>query len=65
MGIMVESNHDEERLARVESMVEALQRETAALKAVTGRLTIWCDTHDVRTKKTLERPKDSNSRRPA
>jgi len=29
---MVESNHDEERLARIEQMLEALQRESAALK---------------------------------
>ena len=37
---MVESNHDEERLARVEQMIEALQRESAALKVVTAELVI-------------------------
>jgi hypothetical protein len=35
---MVESNHDEERFARVEHMVEALQRESAALKVAVARL---------------------------
>ena len=35
---VVESNHDEERIARIERMVEALQRESAALKIVTARL---------------------------
>jgi len=37
---MVESNHDEERLARVEQMIEALQRDSAALKVVTGKLVV-------------------------
>lgn len=31
---MVESNNDEERLARIERMVEALQREAAAFKVL-------------------------------
>jgi hypothetical protein len=35
---MVESNHDEERMARVEHMVEALQRDTARLTMLTGKL---------------------------
>ena len=35
---MVESNHDEERLARIEHMVERLQREHAASRIVTARL---------------------------
>jgi hypothetical protein len=35
---MVESNHDEERLARIEDMVERLQRENAASRIVTARL---------------------------
>jgi hypothetical protein len=38
-GTMVESNHDEERLARTEHMVESLQREMAALKAVRRKCT--------------------------
>ena len=38
MSPMVESNRDEERLARIEHMVEALQRESDALKVVTARL---------------------------
>jgi hypothetical protein len=35
---VVESNKDEERLARIETMLQALQREAAALKATTARL---------------------------
>ena len=35
---MVEYNHDEERLARIEQMVERLQREQTALKLLTGKL---------------------------
>jgi hypothetical protein len=35
---MVESNHDDERLARIEDMVERLQREQAASRIVTARL---------------------------
>jgi methionine synthase II (cobalamin-independent) len=35
---MVESNHDEERLARIEAMLEALQRENEALKVVTAKM---------------------------
>jgi len=56
---MVESNHDEERLARAEQMIEALQRDTAALKIRTSRLTLWCDTDD-RTK--AEKPRGSQDR---
>ena len=37
-AVMVESNHDEERLARIEHMVERLQREQAALTILTGKL---------------------------
>jgi hypothetical protein len=37
---MVESNHDEERLARIEHMVEDLQRESDALKVVTAKLLV-------------------------
>jgi hypothetical protein len=37
---MVESNNDEERLARVEHMIEKLQRQSATLKAVTEKLVI-------------------------
>jgi len=35
---MVEYNHDEERFARIEKMVETLQRESRALRIVTARL---------------------------
>ena len=35
---MVESNHDEERLARIEHLVEELQRESAAQKIITTKL---------------------------
>jgi hypothetical protein len=35
---MAEYNHDEERLARIEQMVERLQREQTALKLLTGNL---------------------------
>jgi hypothetical protein len=37
---MVESNHNEERLARVERMIEALQRQSAVLKVVTAKLVV-------------------------
>jgi len=35
---MVESNHDEERLARIEQMIEALQREQVAIRVATTKL---------------------------
>ena len=35
---MVESNNDEERLARIEKMIEALQRESDTAKSVAGKL---------------------------
>jgi hypothetical protein len=35
---MVESNRDEERVARIEQMVERLQREQASLTVLTGKL---------------------------
>jgi osmotically-inducible protein OsmY len=35
---MVESNNDEERLARLEQMIEALQRESATVKTVAAKL---------------------------
>ena len=35
---MVESNNAEERLARIEHMVEKLQRESAAMKAIASKL---------------------------
>lgn len=35
---MVEYNHDEERLARIEHMVERLQRDETALRLLTGKL---------------------------
>jgi hypothetical protein len=35
---MVEHNHDEERLARIEHMVERLQREQTALTILTAKL---------------------------
>ncbi len=35
---MVEYNHDEERLARIEQMVERLQREQAVLRRLTEKL---------------------------
>jgi hypothetical protein len=35
---MVESNHDEERLARIEQMIEALQREQVTIRAATTKL---------------------------
>jgi len=37
-SIMVERNHDEERLARIEHLVEELQRESAAQKIITTQL---------------------------
>jgi hypothetical protein len=37
-AVMVEYNHDEERLARIEQMVERLQREQTALRVLTGKL---------------------------
>jgi Flp pilus assembly CpaF family ATPase len=37
---MVESNNEEERFARIEQMIEQLQREAAANKLVTGKLVI-------------------------
>ena len=36
--VMVEYNHEEERLARIEQMVERLQRENAASRVVTTKL---------------------------
>lgn len=38
LPVMVESNHDEERLARIEHMVEGLQRESVALQLVTAKI---------------------------
>ena len=35
---MVETNHDEERLARIERMIEALQRESETMKTVTAKI---------------------------
>jgi hypothetical protein len=35
---MVESNNEAERLARIEEMIEALQRESATIKRVTAKL---------------------------
>jgi len=35
---MVERNHDQERFARIEEMVERLQREQAAQTILTGKL---------------------------
>jgi hypothetical protein len=37
-AIMVETNHDEERLARIEQMIETLQRESGTMKTVTGKI---------------------------
>lgn len=37
---MVESNHTEERLARIEHMLETLQRESAATKMITAKLVL-------------------------
>jgi hypothetical protein len=37
-AVMVEYSHDEERLARIEQMVERLQREQTALTLLTGKL---------------------------
>lgn len=37
---MVESNCDEERLARIEQMLEAVQREQAAAKVITAKLVL-------------------------
>ena len=37
-AIMVEKNNDEERLARIERLIEALQRESGTMKAVTKKL---------------------------
>jgi hypothetical protein len=46
---MVESNHDEERLARIEHMVERLPREQAATGILTAKLvavvSLVADTH--------------------
>ena len=35
---MVESNNAEERLARIEEMIEALQRESAVLKRMAAKM---------------------------
>jgi len=35
---MVESNHDEERIARIEQMIETLQREQTAIRVATANL---------------------------
>jgi len=35
---MVEYNHEEERFARIEQMVERLQRQQVALTILTGKL---------------------------
>jgi hypothetical protein len=40
---MVESNHAEERIARVERMIESLQRESVALKVITAKLVVAVD----------------------
>jgi len=37
-SVMVESNHDEERFARIENMVETLGREGAARKLVPAKV---------------------------
>jgi hypothetical protein len=37
---MVETNNDEERLARVEHMIEKLQRQSVTLNAVTAKLVV-------------------------
>ena len=42
--LMVETNNDEERLARIEQMVEALQRESTARKRRDSALTVVAST---------------------
>jgi hypothetical protein len=37
-AIMVETNLNEERLARIEQMIETLQRESGTMKTVTGKI---------------------------
>jgi hypothetical protein len=37
---MVEQNHDEERLARIERMLESVQREQATAKVITAKLVL-------------------------
>jgi hypothetical protein len=36
--VMVEQNNGEERLARIEQMIEALQRESAVLKTMAAKM---------------------------
>jgi hypothetical protein len=57
---MVESNHDEERLARIEVMVEALRREHEALKAVTAKMI-----HVVETRLAVNLPEHRRATRRA
>jgi hypothetical protein len=40
LGGMVESNHDEERMARIEHMIEGLQRKSAALEVLSAKLVV-------------------------
>jgi formiminotetrahydrofolate cyclodeaminase len=39
-AIMIEKNHDEERLARVEQMLEALQQQAEAPKTVIANVDV-------------------------
>ena len=71
-SVMVESNHDEERLARIEHMVEGLQREQVANKIITTRLiaavAVVAESaqapEPVRPKRKSERGFFTSSRRP-
>jgi alkylhydroperoxidase/carboxymuconolactone decarboxylase family protein YurZ len=57
---MVETNNAEERLARIEQMLEALQRDSATLRQVAAKLT-----DVVQTAPILFTPKHQTSRSPA
>jgi hypothetical protein len=37
-AMMVEKNHDEERFARIEQMIETLQQEPGTLRTATGKM---------------------------
>ena len=53
---MVESNNTEERLARVERMLEAVQQESAAVRKITAELVAELVEVVVRVGPSLARP---------
>jgi hypothetical protein len=60
-AIMVETAHDEERLARIEQMIEALQRESGTMKTVTAKI---IDVVQVSLKRDSIRPRRRTDARP-